>query len=583
MTLVRRFDQRDEWGNPIVADAEVSDVTTTAWTMEPAPADSSEHAPGTRAGFEALSDAAVLIQAMTKRPEFVRPAVRVDVAEAATYALALLGETTVGGLLARINDLPEVHHAAVARLRDLDLSLLAHKVTVASQLADLVAEVRYKETFVLRMLTTPQPTLEEVGVALGDVTRERIRQRVSGDLDRLKTLLSTPEFALLAEYIAQVWACFAEVRAVSDESANRLLGLSAFDEIGPEAGSRLVLELSGLTLHAGWVGRTRSAIEEHMRRLNAALSEVDIVQDGFVALAERHGVSTSDIKAAAASNGVGRWISDDCFVRWNGSAAAKAEIVLRLVLRPLTADELAEFCNDATSARNLVNQMAQDARFIRTDRQSRYALAEWGLEEYGGIAEEIVQRVERSGGVASRAAIVEEFTAQFGVSERSIDTYLRLQLFSVTGDEVRLGDPSRFDPLPPHSIPTAVRTLQGWGERLEITSEALRGYSFMLNPHIAWANGIRPQDDLVVPVAGSDRTASVIWRVTSVNGRVDVGHLSRLLKERDLAPSCPLVICPTRDRVYLYVGQDEIDETRRAAEQQGVLPDSTKRRLEALG
>jgi hypothetical protein len=114
----------------------------------------------------------------------------------------------------------------------------------------------------------------------------------------------------------------------------------------------------------------------------------------------------------------------------------------------MTADEIASRCDDGTTARNLANQMARDDRFVRADKNSRYALTESGTEEYSGIAEEIVERIERGSGAASRSSIIEEFTAQFGVSERSIESNLRLSLFAVVGDEVRLGDPSRFDAVP---------------------------------------------------------------------------------------------------------------------------------------
>ena len=88
------------------------------------------------------------------------------------------------------------------------------------------------------------------------------------------------------------------------------------------------------------------------------------------------------------------------------------------------------------SERSLRNRISESDVLVRIDADFTVALAEWGLEEYEGIATEIIQRIERGGGVASRSAIIEEFTTDFGVKEQSVITYLSTEMFAVTGDEV---------------------------------------------------------------------------------------------------------------------------------------------------
>jgi hypothetical protein len=259
----------------------------------------------------------------------------------------------------------------------------------------------------------------------------------------------------------------------------------------------------------------------------------------------------------------GRWrdIGEGWLVRWDGPLQAKAERVLKLTGVPMTPDELISAIGHG-SAGALKNQRGD--RLIRVDKHFRLALPEWGLEEYEGIVPEIRQRIERGGGVARKTAIIEEFTRSFGVSVTSVETYLSLPIFEVSGDEVRLGGDLTFVPRSPAVVSGAIETIFGWGERHVVSEASYKGYSFGMSAHVCWANGLRPGDDLLVPLTGSLLCASVIWRTTNLSGTVDVGRVRQWLIGHRVSIGSEVLICPSRTSVTLLVGTDEIEAARSA-------------------
>lgn len=505
-----------------------------------------------------------------------RPHEAYRLSAAADWSMAVLGQVSLGELL-------EVARAKEVRLppevsMELDTFLsqpVGGRREPVALLDDLLDHALDRDLLVARECSRDRPTLDALGQERG-ITRERIRQKVAKDTKAIRSYLASDSYRPLRWTVDQLRDDLGLM--VPADSA---VVESWHDRLG-EVHFEILRWLAGYIHREGWLQRGKRAVADLVEAVEAMVGDEWLLSRETLSIDcdVEVGGGPETLARFLVESGAWREIGDGWMVRWDGPLQTKAERVLRLTCRPMTPAELVEAIGTGTEG-SLRNQRGD--LLVRVDKSFRLALPEWGFEEYSGIADEIVQRVERGGGVASRAAIVEEFTSQFGVSENSIDLNLRLPLFVVSGDEVRLGDPTRFDALPPHSVPAAVKTAEGWGERFEISPDSMRGYSFNLNPHIAWANGIRPQDNLVVPIAGADGTASVIWRVTNVTGRIDVGHLSNYLKDRGLAPGDRIVICVTRDRVFVYAGREEIDRTRRAAERQTVLPEATRRRLKALG
>jgi len=504
----------------------------------------------------AVSD--VLERTLRDHPALIelpqRLPIRFDLSEPARYAQAALGETTLGGLLRRIDELRPEDRAQVQTLLDLQLGRIVPVTPIPDLLTQLLQRANNPELLWKRALVDNPPTLEDLGKDYG-VTRERIRQIVAADIKVLCSALDLEEFAPVGWYVGRVRALATSARPVEDEAFQALVDGAVSPELPRSAARRLLVLLAQIVERDGWIATSKSDITSVQRRLHDAVRQIDIVDDGFVRMAAEYGVSRELLRDAADAAECGRWISDTCFIRWGGSAANKAHMVLRLVLTPMTADEIATHCGDGMGARNLANQIGADPRFMRIDKLQRYALSDWGMEEYSGIVAEIKERIERGDGRASKAAIIHEFTNAFAVSESSVHSYLAGPLFKVDGDTVTLADAPEdaFDPKHPGRFAGTVSTPHGWGQQVLVSPDHLRGYSFITNHHVAYANGCRPGDNLRAPIlvddVPSDTEGSVIWRFTSPG--VDIGRCRAALQAAGVGEGSAVIIVPSRAAIRI--------------------------------
>ncbi|WP_419850430.1 hypothetical protein [Candidatus Poriferisocius sp.] len=477
------------------------------------------------------------------------------------WARAFTDDDTLGGLLkAHENgiDIPPEVAKAIAVIHATPISqLTGHQVPLlGDQIDELIAEVHEPELFLARECSRQRPTLEELGDSRG-LTRERIRQIVAKDAGYIREASASERFQTVQWGAERLSAEFglvipADHHAVKQwktrlgdyrfEILRWIAGYVYKDHLlqkGVNARSEL-LALIADTIGDGWLVN----IEDVLSDLGIPILS-DVAQNTLV------------------DSGGWRNIGDGWLVKWGGTIHDKAERVLRLTCRPMTPVELIEAIGHG-SAGSLKNR--QGSNLMRVDMAFRLAPRDWELEEYEGIITEITQRIERGRGVASKAAIIEEFTNDFGNSVTSINMNLGLPIFNVVGDSVRFADSFSFDPIPPSTVAGVIQTREGWGERHTVTEDHMRGYSFGINPHVAWANGLRPSDSLVVSVNDSSlHEASVIWRITNLNGKVDVGRLRPWLEERQIGPGVCLLLCPTPTGVAVHVGEEEIQAARPVA------------------
>lgn len=474
------------------------------------------------------------------------------------WAAAVGVATTLGELIDELNgDLGVPAEVAKEVNELLSLRLADAAPSLGSLLDQLLSEARDPELLITRECVRRPPTLESLAQEQG-VTRERVRQKVARDVEQIQLCLET------RHYLPVRWTV---QRFRDDVGLLVRIDSEVVERWRQRCGSHhfeVLRWLAGYSYDGDWLLSNKDAVAQFQTELaqltrDEWLLSVDTFAERLSAVAD------PDMAVRfLVESGTWRDIGDGWLVRWDGPIQAKAERVLRLTCTPMTPEELVAAIGHG-SERSIKNQHGD--RLIRVDKEFRLGLREWGLEEYEGIVPEIRQRIERGGGVASVAAIIDEFTRVFGVSVSSIQTYLSLPMFSVTGDSVRLGDDTEFSPRSPAGAAGAVQTAAGWGERQVVAEAALKGYSFSLNPHIAWANGLRPGDDLLAPVNGStSHKASVIWRTTSTTGRVDVGRMREWLVDHSVAIGTEVLICPTPDDVTVFVGHEQIEAARRALE-----------------
>ena len=348
---------------------------------------------------------------------------------AAEWASVITDDATLGEFIEAYDSggyAPEEAVEAAGDLLAVPLSrLLGHEVTpLAELLADLVSEASDTGLLAAREFQQARPTWATLGRERG-VTGEAVRRRCAKDVLLIRGLLASDRFRAVRWAARHLQAEFGLVVAVDSaiiDQWRERLGAHPFE----------ILRWVAYYVYDGnWLLRGATTTQAELIHVlhNAAGDEWLVRTEDFVAGLEDP-VRSEAVLRFLVESGSWRDIGEGWLLRWDGKLQVKAERVLQLVGRPMTPDELIEAIGYGSkgSLKNI-----RGSALVRIDKQFRLAHLKWGYEEYEGIATEIKQRIERGGGVASRAAMIEEFTGGFGVSMSSITTYLNLPIFDVTG------------------------------------------------------------------------------------------------------------------------------------------------------
>ncbi len=427
---------------------------------------------------------------------------------------------------------------------------------LAQCMDDLLAEVKDLDLLESREFTRSYRYWIELGRERG-ITGEAARQRFIRDTSRVRNHLTEDRFRVISRATGYLQDDFGTVISSDSDTVDQwraLLGERRFEALR---------WLSNYTYDDHWlVLGAKSRLSELRKAIDEVIGDAWLCQADDVPFSLDYNVRPDTVLRLLVESGQWRDIGDGWLVLWDGPIRVKAARVLELVGRPMTAAEIVEKIGHG-SERTLKQQ---GNYLVRIDQKFRLALPEWGYEEYEGIATEIIQRIARGGGVASRAAIISEISESFGVRVSSILAYLSLPAFDVDEDMVRLAESPEFTPKQPWMIPGTIRTVKGWGERQVLTDLNMKGHSFRLDRHVAWANGIRPSDSLRVPINGTSHKASVIWRTTSLTGKVEIGRVRAWCEENRLRVGEELLLCPSSSGVTIFVGESRIEAAREAYE-----------------
>ncbi|TDK85348.1 hypothetical protein [Mycolicibacterium mucogenicum] len=183
------------------------------------------------------------------------------------------------------------------------------------------------------------------------------------------------------------------------------------------------------------------------------------------------------------------------YVPSSAGLSDKVAAVLKANVEPMTADEISTVVGENTSARAVLKALHGNAAFVRTSR-TRWTLADREVSAYGGIAQELKNRVADAGGrVAVRALLDDMLDAFPDIKESSIRTYLATLAFVVEGGMVRCRRPE--DPWP---IVSSLNTVPGASHRsdgcvqlaIPVTTQVLRGSGLSIEPPVAQAIGVAP-------------------------------------------------------------------------------------------
>ncbi|MDO5669123.1 MAG: exonuclease domain-containing protein [Corynebacterium sp.] len=441
-------------------------------------------------------------------------------------------------LTGALPQIPEEIPAPVLRARD----TLAADRYWADPAGDAIRRVRGE--VVRRIGTDPRDvdiythrimgsrTLEELGTDHG-ITRERIRQLET----QLKRRLVEPDdtLHLVLDALPQRYGALAPVVDLHRD-------LPALAEDGPAPGHTMLDVLAWLAdaweVRGDWFQRTGFDDD-----LAAALADFadDFGVVSLAAVAEHLGVDKQLLAARLAGEVT---IHGEHLLTRTRSAQDRAAALLAIAGEPLGGPELVEHLGEA-NPRTLYNAMGADPRIIRVGRD-RWALADWGMEEYSTLAEWIGQRVE-TGPVPLRRLLEEAST--LGVAESSVRLYASSADFQTVDGMVSRAEEVQEIAADPDETPGLYRIDGDLHLLTTVTHDHLRGSGSGVPRGLAVA--------LEVPVLGKKTLVSDLGDLAVSNGRsgAAITTIRRFLEAADISEG---------ERIWLQFTADGRFDVQRA-------------------
>ncbi len=378
----------------------------------------------------------------------------------------------------------------------------------------LIYERRYAEGFTL------QEIADEVGI-----TRERVRQLLSKFDAALTTRLRQPEFR-------PIWWSARELRRQIGVAAPRehlkVAGVisDALEDTDNRA-SRLLLPML-LRLAGPYVERNNWLVCKNPPPPDSAAlwSMTDI--HGLLPVVEAHQwLLERGVSAEFHDSWIDRFgrfrQEGDTLLLWSGNAVDKCVALLALRGEPTDAATLVQLVGEGHNARGIRSRFFEDQRLVRVSLRD-WALVDWGLEEYSGLAEEIKQRIEARGGSTPLSPLMTELSGQFGVKERSVRVYAAAPMFVLERGTIRLREEG--EPYPIDDDLSDVRDARRLDDdrveyRMLYDSEAQRGSGRIMPAAVAAALGVTPGQPRSFSCKDADAMAAplqVTWPMTSGTG-----------------------------------------------------------------
>lgn len=415
-----------------------------------------------------------------------------------------------------------------------------------------VLDARTVEVLRRRVFTfDEQPTLQELGSEWG-VSRERVRQleaKARESVDRVfgPTLQAASRaLAPLTRYLLPAQRFIEIARSVGSSMTN-----------SEEVSAAVVLVAGPWVTEDGWTYH-QSLAPGLLAGKQAVLATADehglLSEDSQFHLSGLFASEEDQFAFFTSSMGVvelfGFWAERD-------SQRSRVAAALRSIGRPATKAEIAAVAGIDSDGR-VGSTLSALPGVVRADKE-RWALESWVDDPYDGIVAEIQQRIDANAGSVAIAVILDELPRRFGVSESSVHAYLQTTAFHVEDGFVSRMQPGAFEASPPSKWPDAFRHNGVWGQRVRVEQRHFEGYSMKVRFDIAYANGIRPGDELRVRAVGTTSLVSVIWREHDATRAVDVGRVAEALRTMGLVPGQEVLLCPSPSEV-VFARADEIPD-----------------------
>lgn len=387
-------------------------------------------------------------------------------------------------------------------------------------------------------------TLQALGQQFG-ISRERVRQLAQ----RGRELFATPLPGIpLPTEVASRFASQTGQYLPREELHRQLTAFLALDN------DRELEEVSQIVLHlANIIETDESAFQKNahkilldvatkLRKSPTAILEQEIVARRLKNLVEpkyRDHFLEHVVKATMFN---GDWIRSD-------SLRSRVRAALEQSPVPLTKDEIAQAAGTTPAKATSVASNFSDVK--RVDRH-HWAITADASAGYQTVPNALERRISAGGGRERFKTLIHDVSRECEVSEATVRAYIQSAQFVREGeyvrlhtanDSLRIGDPSRF--------PKATYTHEGWAFDVELKDEHFRGYSLSIPVDVAAANNIFPAARLLVPIQDADDQASVIWRLSSTTGMIDVGRVRSHLTAAGYRPGDTVRVVPKPNEVIL--------------------------------
>jgi hypothetical protein len=242
--------------------------------------------------------------------------------------------------------------------------------------------------------------------------------------------------------------------------------------------------------------------------------------------------------------------------------ADKAEVLLGILKRPATADEVNDLIGEGHNVRSIRSRLLDDDRFVRTDR-FRMGLRRWGLEEYTGIVDEIEEEIGRHGGEADVNDLVRTLAGQFDLRSGSVVSYTTVPRFVVDNGRIHVRRAS--EPfVPTRTLFDEARAFllaeHRCSYRIRVDGEVLRGSGRPLPQGVGAWLGVLPGTRRQFRFRDGD-TLQVSWPESALLGPA-LGSLRRqaLARSADAGDSLLLEFDRSSDEVEaMLVRQSELE------------------------
>jgi hypothetical protein len=422
-----------------------------------------------------------------------------------------------------VANLPADVEAAASRLLSTSLEHFRAPDSHSQGLLDELFEGlddRGRVIFEARHLCSDQVTLLAIGERYG-LSRERVRQIARETSASIRSRLASRRFRFLRWRFHDVASTLGSGAPEESDLVVQALAKACRGITASARTRALILWASGpYRQREGWLllkGVRRPSIPLDEDILSG---EIEITRESVCAWLETMGFSAELALIVMKQSGTVKQIGDK-WVRWPNTVTDKAAVVLRLLNRPADSAEIIELIGEPYSDVSLRNRLCDDTRFIRVNRR-QFALTTWGLEEYSGITQEIVERIERDGGSTTLKPLVTELVRQFDVSELSVRAYANAPMFIIEDGVIRLrrdGDE--------YAIDTRIETVQGLfpdPDRslvhlvLSVDADLRPSSGKSLKEPVAWALGMEPGDRLAFTGEANCEQVLVSWPESGVAG-----------------------------------------------------------------